>query len=67
VAVTSDGMRFQNPGNLNAISANGLMPNATFTEKQKGSSNQNKQRFNVARLHEKIANSHLDALHMISR
>jgi putative transposase len=65
-AVTSDGMRFQHHRYLKRYQRQLAHAQRHLQRKQKGSNNRNKQRFKVARLHEKIANSHLDALHKIS-
>ena len=66
-AVTSDGSKFDNPRLLNQHQQNLLLKQQQLSRKQKGSSNRNKARKKVARVHRKINNCRADFLHKLSR
>lgn len=64
--ITSDGKKISNPKYLkNSIIRMGVLQKR-LSKKQKGSSNQNKQRIKVAILHEKISNQRNDFQHKLS-
>ncbi|NET58436.1 MAG: IS200/IS605 family element transposase accessory protein TnpB [Symploca sp. SIO2E6] len=66
-AVTSDGSKFDNPRLLNKHHNNLKLKQQQLSRKQKGSSNCNKARKKVARVHRKITNCREDFLHKLSR
>ena len=66
LAVCSDGRTFENPKNLQGSLKRLSMLQKRLSRKQKGSSNRNKARIKVARLHEHIANCRRDNLHKIT-
>ncbi|NEP11058.1 MAG: IS200/IS605 family element transposase accessory protein TnpB [Symploca sp. SIO2C1] len=66
-AVTSDGSKFDNPRLLNKHQHNLKIKQQQLSRKHKGSSNRNKARKKVARVHLKINNSRTDFLHKLSR
>jgi putative transposase len=66
-AVTSEGKKHENPGILAKYEKRQTRLQRRLSRKQKGSSNKNKQREKLARIHEKISNVRVDALHKLSR
>ncbi|MDD1474992.1 transposase, partial [Dolichospermum sp. ST_sed4] len=66
-AITSDGSKFDNPRILNKHDKNLKIKQQQLSRKQKGSSNRNKARKKVARVHRKITNCREDFLHKLSR
>jgi putative transposase len=66
-AITSDGSKFENPRWLNKHELNLKQKQQQLSRKQKGSSNRNKSRHKVARVHRKITNCREDFLHKLSR
>ena len=66
LAVCSDGRTFDNPKNLQKSVDRLKLLQKRLSRKQKGSSNRNKARIKVARLHEYIANCRRDNLHKIT-
>jgi putative transposase len=66
-AITSDGSKFENPRWLNKHELNLKRKQQQLSRKQKGSSNRNKSRHKVARIHRKITNCRKDFLHKLSR
>lgn len=66
LAVCSDGRTFDNPKNLQRNLDRLKLLQKRLSRKQKGSSNRNKARIRVARLHEHIANCRKDNLHKIT-
>ena len=66
LAVCSDGRTFDNPKNLQKSVDRLKLLQKRLSRKQKGSSNRNKARIKVARLHEHIANCRRDNLHKIT-
>lgn len=64
--VTSDGVKYQNNKYLKRLEQKLVKEQRKLSKKQKGSSNRNKQRIKVAKIHEKISNQRLDYLHKIS-
>lgn len=66
LAVCSDGRTFDNPKNLQRSLDRLKLLQKRLSRKQKGSSNRNKARIRVARLHEHIVNSRKDNLHKIT-
>lgn len=65
-AITSDGEVFANPKFLRRTEKQLCKAQRELSRKQKGSSNRNKARIKVAKLHEKIANQRNDFLHKLS-
>ena len=65
-AITSDGEVFANPKFLRHTEKQLVKAQRELSRKQKGSSNRNKARHKVAKLHEKIANQRNDFLHKLS-
>ena len=65
-AITSDGEKFDNPRYLAKSTKKLAKLQRQLSRKQSGSSNRNKARIKVARMHEKIANQRLDFLHKLS-
>ena len=66
LAVCSDGRTFGNPKNLQKSIDRLKLLQKRLSRKQKGSSNRNKARIKVARLHEHIANCRRDNLHKVT-
>jgi putative transposase len=66
-AITSSGSKFDNPRILNKHDKNLKIKQQQLSRKQKGSSNRNKARKKVARVHRKITNCREDFLHKLSR
>ena len=66
LAVCSDGRTFDNPKNLQKSIDRLKLLQKRLSRKQKGSSNRNKARIKVARLHEHIANCRRDNLHKVT-
>ena len=66
LAVCSDGRTFGNPNNLQKSIDRLKILQKRLSRKKKGSSNRNKARIKVARLHEHIANCRRDNLHKIT-
>jgi putative transposase len=65
--ITSDGFKQKNPRYTKKYQVKLAYLQKRMSKKKKGSSNRNKARQKVARLHAKIADSRLDALHKASR
>jgi len=65
--VTSEGARTGNPRHTAKYAARLAKAQRELTRKQRGSKNRAKARLKVARLHAKIADTRLDALHKLSR
>lgn len=65
-AITSDGLRFENPKYLQQSLKKLAKLQKELSRKTKGSSNRNKARIKVARLQEHIANQRKDYLHKLS-
>ena len=66
LVITSDGDKFENFKTLYKYEKKLAKEQRKLAKKAKGSSNRNKQRIKVARLHEKITNIRIDNLHKIS-
>jgi len=66
-AITSNGSKFDNPRFLTKYEKNLKRKQQQLSRKQKGSTNRNKARMKVARVHRKIANCREDFLHKLSR
>lgn len=66
LVVCSDGRTFDNPKNLNKKLDRLKMLQKRLSRKKKGSSNQEKARIKLARLHERITNARKDNLHKIT-
>ena len=66
-AITSDGLKYDNPKFLNKHERNLKRKQQQLCRKEKGSKNRNKARKKVARVHRKITNSREDFLHKLSR
>ena len=66
LAVCSDSRTFDNPKNLQKSVDRLKLLQKRLSRKQKGSSNRNKARIKVARLHEHIANCRRDNLHKVT-
>ena len=66
LAVCSDGRTFDNPKNLQKSVDRLKLLQKRLSRKKKGSSNRNKARIKVARLHEYIANCRRDNLHKVT-
>ena len=64
--ITSDGEKFDNIRSTKKYEDKLTKEQRKLSHKQKGSSNWNKQRIKVARIHEKIHNTRIDNLHKIS-
>jgi putative transposase len=64
--VTSEGVRYENNKYLKKLEKKLAKAQRKLSKKQKGSNNRNKQRINVAKIHEKIVNQRLDYLHKVS-
>ena len=65
-AITSDGLRFENPKYLQQSLKKLAKLQKELSRKTKGSSNRNKARIKVARLQEQISNQRKDYLHKLS-
>ena len=65
-AITSDGEVFANPKFLRRTEKQLVKAQKELSRKKLGSSNRNKARLKVAKLHEKIANQRNDFLHKLS-
>ncbi|MFZ3580018.1 IS200/IS605 family element RNA-guided endonuclease TnpB [Virgibacillus sp. DJP39] len=65
-AVLSNGTKYANPKFFRALEKKLGKAQALLARRKKGSSNWNKQRIKIARLHEKITNIRKDYLHKIS-
>ena len=65
-AICSDGYRVANPKFLRRTEKQLVKAQRELSRKKKGSSNRNKARLKVAKLHEKIANQRKDFLHKLS-
>lgn len=65
-AVVSDGRVYENPKFFRRLEDRLAKEQRILARRKKGSSNRNKQRIKVARIHEKIANARADYLHKIS-
>jgi len=66
-AYDSDGHHFDNPKHLDKSLKKLRKEQQKLSKKKKGSQNRAKQRIQVARIHEKIANQRDDFLHKLSR
>ena len=66
LAVCSDGRTFDNPKNLQKSVDRLKLLQKRLSRKKKGSSNRNKARIKIARLHEHIANCRRDNLHKVT-
>lgn len=65
-AVLSNGKKYGNPRPLRNLENKLVKAQRILSRRKKGSSNWNKQRVKVARIHEKISNTRLDYLHKVS-
>lgn len=65
-AILSDGMIYSNPKFFRRLEEKLAKAQRILSRRKKGSSNWNKQRIKVARIHEKISNARNDYLHKIS-
>ncbi|MBV6681374.1 IS200/IS605 family element RNA-guided endonuclease TnpB [Bacillus thuringiensis] len=65
-AILSNGKKYRNPKWLRKVERRLVFLQRSLSRKKKGSSNRNKIRLQVARLHEKVANQRNDFLHKIS-
>lgn len=65
-AITSDGVKYNNPRYLQKSLNKLAKEQRKLSRKKKGSKNRNKQRMRVAKLYEKIANQRKDFLHKLS-
>ena len=65
-AVFSDGTKITNPRHFLKLQQKLAHEQRMLSKKQKGSSNRNKQRIKVARLHERITNIRNDFLHKLT-
>jgi putative transposase len=65
--ITSDGSKFDNPKWINKHERNLKLKQQQLSRKQKGSSNRNKSRKKVARIHNKISRCREDFQHKLSR
>ena len=65
--ITSEGSKFDNPKWINLHERNLKIKQQQLSRKQKGSSNRNKARKKVAKVHLKIANCRSDFHHKLSR
>ena len=66
-AITSDGLKYDNPQFLKLHKRNLKRKQQQLSRKEKGSKNRNKARKKVARVHRKISNCREDFLHKLSR
>lgn len=66
-AITSDGSKHGNPNYYRKYEVKLANKNKQLTRKQKGSSNRNKARIKVAKVHNKITRCREDFLHKLSR
>ncbi len=66
LAVTSDGMRYQNPKAAYKLERKLARAQRQLSRKAKGSNNRNKARVRVARIHEQIADLRRDAIHKMT-
>ena len=64
--ITSDGKKYDNQKLIKKYEDKLAKEQRKLAHKQKGSSNWNKQRIKVAKIHEKISNTRKDYLHKIS-
>jgi putative transposase len=67
LATLSDGTEIENPKTLNKYDSKLRKAQRDLSRKKKGSSNRNKQRSKVVRIHRKIRNTRKDCLHKASR
>ena len=67
LATLSDGTEIENPKTLDKYDSKLRKTQRTLSRKKKGSSNRNKQRSKVVRIHQKIRNIRKDHLHKASR
>lgn len=65
-AITSDGIIYENPKFLRTLEYKIKFQQRALSRKRKGSSNYNRNKIKIARLHEKIVNARRDYLHKIS-
>ncbi|WP_219375632.1 IS200/IS605 family element RNA-guided endonuclease TnpB [Bacillus mycoides] len=65
-AILSDGTTYKNPKFFRTLEEKLAKAQRILSRRTKGSSNWNKQRVNVARIHEHIANARADYLHKLS-
>lgn len=65
-AILSDGTVYKNPKFFRTLEKKLAKAQRILSRRKKGSSNWNKQRIKVARIHEKIVNARKDYLHKIS-
>src|SRR5699024_1216666 len=65
-AILSDGTVYSNPKFFRRLEEKLAKAQRILSRRKKGSSNWNKQRIKVARIHEKITNARSDYLHKIS-
>ena len=65
-AILSDGTKYENPKWFRKLEKKLAKAQRILSRRKKGSSNWNKQRIKVARIHEKITNARNDYLHKIS-
>ncbi|PEW00390.1 transposase, partial [Bacillus cereus] len=65
-AILSDGTIYKNPRFFRTLEEKLAKAQRTLSRRTKGSSNWNKQRMKVARIHEYIANARADYLHKLS-
>ena len=65
-AITSDGIKYDNPRWLRKSLNKLAIEQRKLSRKKKGSKNRNKQRIKVAKIHEKISNQRKDFLHKLS-
>lgn len=65
-AITSDGVIYHNPKWLRSLEYKIKFQQRALSRKKKGSNNYQKNKFKLARLHEKITNARRDYLHKVS-
>lgn len=65
-AILSDGTKYENPQFFRALEEKLGKAQRILSRRKNGSSNWNKQRVKVARIHERISNARADYLHKIS-
>ncbi|EOP67912.1 IS200/IS605 family element RNA-guided endonuclease TnpB [Bacillus cereus] len=65
-AILSDGTTYKNPKFFRILEGKLAKAQRIFSRRTKGSSNWNKQRVKVARIHEHVANARADYLHKLS-
>ncbi|MGI0536129.1 transposase, partial [Bacillus pfraonensis] len=65
-AILSDGTTYKNPKYFHILEGKLAKAQRILSRRTKGSSNWNKQRMKVARIHEHIANARADYLHKLS-